>query len=330
MENLSQRMSDIFDSGQTDISYELPYHIARYETNVRSFRASLPQSEYSPEDQRYFRAQFTDLISQASGAITNAQLFHVHVVGTINIYVSDTRYMIQKLNRSGLLSPSQTSSNVNGPLALGMTWLNDHRVVYLPAGIGPFQELSTRDSGIQAIQIMEHHVASIAKRLTVNIDLAIVLQRSLWQLGEISELIANRVSECQSSNKFEAVARGRRLQLADKIFGPDATGYQIGQRRKSLTAMGPVFQDAMSFLSRAAYQLQTAQMACQALIERLQYEGRAVQHEAGVPEWVVQQANELDTGIADLEIQLKAFRLKQLQFDKRLFHKDVSGGIEDK
>ncbi|KAL8987569.1 MAG: hypothetical protein Q9177_003234 [Variospora cf. flavescens] len=115
-ENLNQPLGNILQSNERTMSYELPHLLSRYETSVRTFRVSLPESEYNASDQAYFRGKFTEFIDQSGFTILAAQLFHAHIVGTINAHVSDTRYVVDKLNDYGLMSPSKTITTVSSQI----------------------------------------------------------------------------------------------------------------------------------------------------------------------------------------------------------------------
>ncbi|KAL8967916.1 MAG: hypothetical protein Q9197_005159 [Variospora fuerteventurae] len=321
-ENLNQPLGNILQSNERTISYELPHLLSRYETSVRTFRVSLPESEYTASDQAYFRGKFTEFIDQSGFTILAAQLFHAHIVGTINAHVSDTRYVVDKLNDYGLMSPSKI--NHNGFLADTMAWLEFHYLVYLPVGIEPFQETSIQTYNNRHISLMERHVQDMSDRLAVDIDMVITLQKSLWKLGSISEEIANRISYSKSSDAKESHEReGKPMQwISEVFFGKTFENYQIDQRSKWLGTMGPMFQDAGSFLYVAGIQLTSARTVCQELLERLAIDGRAVKYGWELPEWVGEQAKELDVGIGDLETQLKAFKIQEMNFDDRVFRQE--------
>ncbi|KAL8987570.1 MAG: hypothetical protein Q9177_003235 [Variospora cf. flavescens] len=133
----------------------------------------------------------------------------------------------------------------------------------------------------------------MSDRLAVDIDMVVTLQNSLWKLGSISEEIANHISYSKSSNAKESHEReGKPMQWISE-----------------LGTIGPMFQDAGSFLYVAGIQLTSARTVCQELLERLAIDGRAVKYGWELPEWVREQAKELDVGIGDLETQLKAFKI---------------------
>ena len=321
--NLNSPFGNILHSEEKTMSYELPHHLACYQARVRSFRASLPEFEYSLGDQAYFGSKFGDFINQTSQTILTTQKFHSHIVGTITTHLSDTKFVVQKLGDDGFVSQVQVSVSVSGLLARGMTHLNSWHLVYLPAGIEPFQTSSLQVQNIRSMKLMEDHVTLMKERLKVDVDLILTLQRKLWSLGELSEEIAIHVSQSKSWNTLEAYQKGNRLTgwAKEKLYGQDHKDYQINQRDKWLTIMGDEFKNATAFVSQAAHELTNAHLACQRLSERLSYEGRAVKFGLKVPDWVKEQAVEMNDGIEDLEAQLKAFKLEQLRFDDRVFRR---------
>ena len=74
-------------------SYLLPHILAHYETIVRSSKVNLPVSQFSADDQDYFREQFTQFFDQSGHTIRSSQHFHSHIMGTISRSVSNTQYL---------------------------------------------------------------------------------------------------------------------------------------------------------------------------------------------------------------------------------------------
>ncbi|KAL8703852.1 MAG: hypothetical protein Q9201_002967 [Fulgogasparrea decipioides] len=325
IENLNQPFESIFHSSGKTMSYELPHHIVQYGTTVRSFRASLPKSGYSPDDQRFFRHKFTEFIDQSSSTVTDAQLFHTHMIGTINRHILGTKYVAQRVNNSRLLIP--TTVPISGLLAQGIVWFGARHMLYLPAGIEPFQQASLQVYKVQAMMLLEEHVRMIGERLDEDIHRIVELQRALLGLGELSEEIATHIARCKYSNSKDANARGKKklLWFREMAFGQDYQDYEIDQRRKWLTIMDPVFHDATTFLNHAAHQFTVVRLSCQSLQERLADKAGAAEDGADVPEWVTQQVRELTVGMEELEDQLTAFKQEQLRFDRRVFKRADAG-----
>ena len=324
--SLNGPFENILHSRENSMSYELPYHIARYETQIRSFRATLAESEYAPSDQKWFREEFTKCIDQSKTAIRAAQVFHAHMVKTINIHISDTAYLVQKLDESGYLSSSSMLEPTDGILKQSVVWLNSHNLVHLPHGIEPFQERSARDDNVRGLQIMREHVVKMASRVAVGRDLVLNLQGSLRDVRDISEGISEYVSECTRSNEHEAIERRQKrfFRLNEMWYGQDLKGYQIAQRKKSVETMGPVFKDAMGFVNLVADELGTAYDSCQALLGDLSIQGRAAKSGQDVSDWMHKQVHILTEGMKDLETQLKDFKIEQMRFDDQLFGRESS------
>ncbi|KAL8919552.1 MAG: hypothetical protein Q9208_006744 [Pyrenodesmia sp. 3 TL-2023] len=268
--NLNHPFKNILQNRQKSLSYELPHHVAAYEAKIRSFRSSLPESEYAQHDKERFHEKFTDLIGECHTAIPAAQIFHAHIVGTINHHVSDTKYVVKRLENEGFLSPLPMPMPIDGLLVQNMIWLGTHRLLYLPAGIEPLQETSVQAHRMRGVRLMEDHVAIMKRRIEEDIE------------------------------------------------------YQVDQRGRWLETMGPVFDDSVTFVNLAAHELGAAYESCQSLLNRLSYEGRAARYGTEAPEWIKEQAKELEVGIEDLEAQLKGFKLEQLRFNDRSFKRGSS------
>ncbi|KAL8730094.1 MAG: hypothetical protein Q9166_004293 [cf. Caloplaca sp. 2 TL-2023] len=323
--NLSKPLDKLLQSKEKTIAYELPFYLAHYESTVRGFRVSLPESGYSATDQEYFREEFTKFIDQSKYAIMTAQKFHVHMVRTINSHISDTKYVVQRLQDDGILSPSPKAHE--GVLAWIMEWLNSYHLVYLPMGIEPFQ-VTDISTNVRSVSIMEKHMRGMKKRLSDDIDLVLAVRNAMNTLGQTSEDIGDHIAVCKSENSRDhSLAEGKSLQwIGENVWGKSYENYQLNPRTKWLGTMGPLFSDVIKFLILAEHELTLAYLVCQDFLERLEVEGRAAKSGRDLPDWVKQQANELDDGIKDLEARMKAFQLEQLRFDEQVFRKAEAKG----
>ena len=252
-----------------------------------------------------------------------AQRFHAHMLSIINTHVSDIKYVVQRIQDKEFSSKLRQTSNL---LATVMTWLESCYLIYLSNGVEPFEETSLAIYNARNVQLMKQHVVLIGNRLLIDIDLTLTLQNFLWSLGQIAEKIATRVSQHKSTNDMNAYERNRKpLLWIRELFGGQAhESYQIIQRSKWLNVMGLEFQNAATFLTLAALRLNTAHFSCQELLEKLAIEGKAVKYGFEQSEWIRLQVAELDTGMKDLEAQLKAFKVEQLRFDDRAFRRESS------
>ncbi|KAL8816091.1 MAG: hypothetical protein Q9223_004846 [Gallowayella weberi] len=321
VENLNRPFQNILESGQKTASYSLPWLLSDYEVTVRKFRAYLPETEYTKEDKEFFRGKFAKFIGGCKSTIDIAQQFHSHVTSTINTHVSDTEYVVLKLQKYGFLASSKPARLLNGMLAQAMAWLNSYNLVYLPVGIEPFQRNSLRRANVQAIRIMEGHVELMIHRLDEDIRLVNLLQRGIWNLGNTAGQIMEQIPRCRQTNEHD----GSRLsKVKESIWGQSIEGYQIEKRGLWLGKMGLQFEETVEFLTTSGYQLSNARSTMLALIERLGVEGRAAKYGWEVDEWVREQAKELKKGFQDLVEQLKAFKSETMRFDDRVF-KSVTG-----
>lgn len=107
--------------------------------------------------------------------------------------------------------------------------------------------------------------------------------------------------------------------MKETLFDQKFESYQIDQRSKWMRTMKSMFQEATTFLSHVALQLNTTHLTCQQLLERLAYEGKVARYEREMPTWVKEQVKKLDFEIENIEAQLKVFKLEQLRFDERVF-----------
>lgn len=193
------------------MSYKLPFFITRYQTTIRFFRVSLPKFEYASQDQLFFQFEFVEFIDLSNHTIVNAQLFHAHIVNTINSHVLNTNYVMQKLENNNYLSSMILSTNEL--LQQGMLWLDYYHLIYLPASMEPFQERAFQTHHKEALKLMKEHVRNIVHRLLIDLDLILILQNSLWSLEQSSKSIATRISQCKRNNKLEDFQRENKRLL---------------------------------------------------------------------------------------------------------------------
>ena len=190
-------------------SYILPHILGRYETIVRSFRVNLPVSQFSAIDQDDLREQFTKFIDQSGVTIQSSQEFHSHMMGTISRSVSNTQYYIDKISEYNLtwFPLSEKTFEINfeadDSLSKSMAWFNSHYMVFLPAGLEPFRQRVVRIPYAESVYGLQRHVAAMADRLAIDIDLALTLKAQMQDQREIGEKVEERVALSRSANNVK-------------------------------------------------------------------------------------------------------------------------------
>lgn len=91
----------------SNIFLTLPHWLSRWETNIRSLRASLPALELSKEDQSILRGEFTEYIALHSDTLDAAQFHENHVTGTMKRFFSGSKVLTRGFKNGGLLEPRQ-------------------------------------------------------------------------------------------------------------------------------------------------------------------------------------------------------------------------------
>ena len=318
--NLNVPLGNVLHSSEQTMSCRLPNHLARYETEVRFFRASLSQSKYPISDQNYFFRAINDFTDKTAETIKVALPFHPHMVGTVSTHVTDTKCVVNRLNDEGFLSRESVSAN--GTLADGMAWLNSWHLVYLPVGIEPFQQSSAQIQETSSLEVMQEHFDLMRARLRVDIDNATYLQRRLLAIGDLTDDIGRHISIAEARNvKGQFNRQGNRVisWVKKEVYGKTYEIELIEQRRSWLTAMGDEFNDLTAFVAQAARELGSAYDTCQFFSERLAEARFAVHRGHRAPKWVREQALEMHRGIVDLEHKLQSLRSAELRFHGRDF-----------
>ena len=91
---INQSFDNILQNTKKTMLYKLLFFISRYQTTIRFFRVSLPKSKYASKNQLFFESKFSKFIDLSNYTIVNAQLFHIHIIDTINSHVSNTKYVM--------------------------------------------------------------------------------------------------------------------------------------------------------------------------------------------------------------------------------------------
>ena len=317
--HINEPFTAYLQNGNRTLSYELPYYLSHIESIIRSFRATLPESEYSAIEQEEFREQFTAYIDHSSVTVVAAQHFYAHIMGTIQLHVSDTNWLVRKLNTTGF--SSNVTLHINGPLAQSMEFLESHHMVYLIGGLEPFKKDVLQATTIEAAQIMKAHVGAMSERLMHDVRMIHALQSAIVDLAIISEVIQRHVSRCTSESKKESMDRYNNAwaHLTKHLSRSTFSDYQIEQREKWLNDMRPIFKGVTEFLYQVASEFETARLSCLQFEERLQLEGRAAKYGWDVQDWVLEQEKEMAVGIDDLQFQLKNFKVEKMRFSEHLF-----------
>lgn len=132
----------------SNIFFTFPHWLWKWEINIRSLRASLPSSELSIEDELVFRGEFAKYIAVNFDTLDAAQFHENHVTGTIKRMISGSRALTKGFKIDGLLQPKTRATD--GIRTIGMEWLYNRNLVYLPIGIQPFRK-GCSSSGTNAI-----------------------------------------------------------------------------------------------------------------------------------------------------------------------------------
>ena len=321
--NLNAPFENVLQTDGKTIMYKLPHHLSSYQTTMRGFRASLPITEYSAIDQSYFYDSFSKLINVTNPAIDESQDFHIYMIQTIDMHVIGTKNVVQRMENGGLLDRTRTVVHSDSALVQIVEWFNSRHLIYLPGGIAPIHRSMVQAGELDSVKLMREHVEAIKYRLEKNIQLAIGLRGSLSRIEKLSEDIWSRVSQIRAKNTEEAHRKGNRLRvwITESFYGQSHEHYQIDQREKWPHSMGVEFEEAMEFLDLAQRAFTDGRLACAALIESLmEVESKGMRR--GIPDWVMQQAELLDSGLKKLEKQLDDFNSEQERFKARLRKRD--------
>lgn len=307
----------------SSLSYELPHYLNQLESTIRAFRANLPGSEYSTSNQQELNRQFSEYINQSETTFRLAQEFYSHIMGTIRMHVSDTTWMVQKLNNTSFFS--NVTLLIDGPLSQSMAFFESYGMVYLIGGVEPFKQNVLQSTIVQAVQLMQDYVGLLSDRLLDDIKSITALQTSLIDLATSSEVVQRYISQCTAGNNRKCVNQYSTAwaHMAKHLLSQTFTDYQIEQRCQWLDSMRPVFEVAIKHLHEMTSKFQTARSSCLHIGERLKLEGRAARYGWEPSEWTVEQGKEMCDGVDELQFQLTNFHNKKTRFHEDAFPKQL-------
>ncbi len=279
------------------ISFTLPHWLSRWETNVRSLRASLPFSELSREDQSILYGEFTENIALNSD--TDAVQFHDnHVTGTMKRFFSGSKALTRGFKNGGLLEPETRA--IYGIFTIGMKWLYTRNLIYLHIGIEPFREVcsSTRSN---AISQMETFIRTVGSRIEQDIFETSVLHDKLNALWVVSSRIHETVPMLMNAtNKKTTIIEG--LPVWEWLLYTHGRSklddYIVKQQIDRLGLMTLVFGHASQYLAKKTVQLRAVQSGLHDLMGRWQFEYKGG---SDASSWFAEQVRATDKEVQELQ-----------------------------
>ena len=273
----------------THIPWELPLYMTMWEVSFRDIRVNLGGSELQDSDKVFFREKINAYLELSEPTIEEVQTMFNHIADTAERTVDNTELMLQNLEGLGLIPDQGLLSGPPGPsddlLTIGMGWLADHKLVYLPVGVEPFREFRyVYNPQLQAVLLMKAHTYSIQERLLEEIALVRKLQPPFATLARIADQSRERIMMRYSEEKKAKVVRGDQFWrwVVDRIWGTSVDRYVSNQRMTLLESMGPVYRNASEYLVFKDKALNSVRHACENLHERLSLEEDRVYQGQGV------------------------------------------------
>ena len=244
-EELNAPSLNFFQHQNANLSYGLPHLLSRWRSTVDLLRARLPESTFSPTDKAIFHEKFTAYIDECDHAIDWSQDFYDHILQTFDYQIDGAKRMDEALNETGLAIAKYNASPQNQLLATSMGVLNSLYLVYLPKGIDSFKPRALQDHEQRVMQLIDVYTKTMTKRLLVDIDHSLGLQKSLSYLSGVSSAIVTLGSEITGADKELKRAHSTPWsQLVITLLGP-TMGYQdLREREKWLEAMQPIFNNS--------------------------------------------------------------------------------------
>ena len=309
-------LATILNRNSSVISYKLPHILARYENMMRSFRVNLPVSQYSATDQVYLRKLFTEFIDQSDKTINNSQDFHIHIMGTISRSIDNTRYHVEKISENNLTSlplnegTFELTYETDDALSKSMAWSKSHYMVWLPAGLEPFRQRAIRIPLTESVIGLQKHIAHMAERLVVGLDMAVALRSHMRNQRDIATKIEEHVAISRSENNVKLAQRSNWRHLGEQLLSKSQPTYQVEQRVQWLEVMATAFDQYDLFLNGTIIDMDTARVQCNELSDRLLEEVERVTSGWMMSDWVKNETRVLKKRVDNLEDLSKSFNLE--------------------
>ena len=318
-EELNAPSLNFFQHQNANLSYGLPHLLSRWRSTVVLLRARLPESTFSPVEKAIFHDKFTAYIDECDHAIDWSQDFYDHILQTFDYQITGAKRMDAALNETGLAIAKFNAGPQNQLLATSMGVLNSLYLVYLPKGIDAFKPRALQDHEQLVMQMMDVYTTTMTKRLLVDIDHSLGLQKSLNYLSSVSSAIVTLGSEITGADKDLKRAHSTPWsQLVITLLGP-TMGYQdLREREKWLEAMQPIFDDSSMITGDTAKQMRRVYKAC----DNVNHNIYAYQNTASRTgsDWITRQIQEIGRGTDVIEEKMKGMKLSDTRFVKSLFN----------
>ena len=319
-EELNAPALNFFQHQNVNLSYGLPHLLSWWRSTVILLRARLPESTFSPTEKAIFHDKFTAYIDECDHTIDWSQDFHDHILQTFDYQITGAKRMDEILNETGLAIAKYNAGPVNQLLATSMGVLNSLYLVYLPKGIDSFKPRALQHHEQRVMQMMDVYTTMMTKRLLVDIDHSLGLQKSLNYLTGVSSAIVTLGSEITGADKELKRAHSTPwAQLVIALLGP-TMGYQdLREREKWLEAMQPIFDDSSMIAGDTAKQMRRVYKAC----DNVNHNIYAYQNTASRTgsDWITRQVQEIGRGTDVIEEKMEGMKLSDTRFIESLFNR---------
>ena len=300
----------------TNIPWELPLYMTMWEVSFRDIRVNLKGSKLQESDKVFFREKINAYLELSEPTIEEVQAMFNHISDTAERTIDNTELMLQNLE--GLLPDQSLLNGPPGPsddlLTIGMGWLADHKLVYLPVGVEPFREFRyVYNPQLQAVLLMKAHTYSIRQRLLEEIALVRKLQLPFAALARIADQSRERMMMRYSEEKKAKVVRSDQFWrwVVDRIWGTLVDKYVSDQRMTLLESMGPVYRNASEYLVFKDKALNSVSHACEKFHERLSLEEDRVHQGQSISDWFKEQIRVSEAGKKRLQAELGRWSIQK-------------------
>ena len=224
------------------------------------------------------------------------------------------------LNETGLAIAKYNAGPQKQLLAIFMAVLNSLYLVYLRKGIDSFKPRALQDLEQRIMQMIDVYTTTMTKRLLIDIDHSLGLQKSLSCLSGVSSAIVTLGSEITGADKeLKRAHLTPWSQIVITLLGP-TMGYQdLREREKWLEAMQPIFDESSMIAGDTAKQMRRVYEVCDNVNDNI-YAYQNTASRTG-SDWITRQVQEIGIGTDLIEEKMKGMRLSDTRFRESLFNR---------
>ena len=137
-DRINSAVQHILEGNNTFVLNKLLHYLTVHKTNTRDLHVDPPDSTFSSREEEIFGRSLSECINRSSRVIEHFQGFDGHIIGTVEIIISNTKQAVQELADAGL--DGQTFANIDESGTKSMLLFSSYCLIYLLTEIAPVRQ----------------------------------------------------------------------------------------------------------------------------------------------------------------------------------------------